>query len=261
MKKVIFGTMLLAFACVVPLPAIAQIYDDVPLGPPIEGPPPYDFETPPDMVPLPYAEDVYAAPYVGLDLFFWNGWWWRLWQNQWYRSYYYDRGWEYYPSVPTFYYDGGPILRGHYRNHAWYGNHRGYNEIDRERPSRNRQNWQNDLRHEREHTWGVSDYQHRSRFQAHEPRQQRYQQYQQRTESQYYQQKRLYQQRQPLTQNHQQNYQARFQRQHIPNIQQPRLHAQQPRQHYQARPQMRERVGTQHRLYSRPQGRPYGGRT
>lgn len=259
MKKLFFGTMLLALACVVPLPAIAQVYDDVPFGPPTEEPPPYEFETPPDMMPLPYAEDVYAAPYADLDLFFWNGWWWRLWQNQWYRSYYYDRGWEYYPSVPTFYYDVGPRWRGHYGNHAWYGNHWGYNGIDRERQPRNWQNWRTDRRQEREQTWGAPNYQHRQGFQAQEPRQQRYQQHQQRTEAQYYQQRRLYQQRQPQPM---QSYQTRPQRQHIPNIQQqPRFQSQQPRQHYQARPQMRERAGIQQRLYSRPQGRNYGGRS
>lgn len=248
MKKLLFGTVLLGLVCIVPLPTMAQVYDDVPLGPPPDAPPPYEFETPPDMMPLPYAEDVYATPYLDIDLFFWNNLWWRLWQNRWYCSYYYDRGWQYYAAVPSFYNNVGPRWRGYYGTRAWYGNSWGHDGIYRQRPSRNWQGWHNDRQWERRETWNRPNYQSRSRFQVQEPSQHRQQHYQQ--------------QRQPRVQQPRPQYQERVQRQQMFN---PRRHTQfqtqQPRQFYQARPQMRERPRIQQRTYPGPQGRLRGGRT
>ena len=250
MKKLLAGTVLLGIVCFAPLPTVAQIYDDVPLAPPTDAPPPYDFEAPPDMVPLPYADDVYVAPYVDIDLFFWNGLWWRLWQDRWYSSYYYDRGWVYYASVPRFYYNLGPGWRRHYRNYAWYRNPWYYNRTYRHRPLRNWQGWHNDNHRERVQTWSSHTYKSRTRFPTKEPRLQTFQRYHPGMESQYYQQKWQHQQRQPQLRR---NYQTGVERQRISGVQQPRFQIQQPRLRNQAGQQMRERPRIQQRMYSRPQ--------
>jgi hypothetical protein len=41
-------------------------------------PPPIPFTAPPDVIVIPET-NVYVAPDIDVDLFFWNGWWWRLW--------------------------------------------------------------------------------------------------------------------------------------------------------------------------------------
>jgi hypothetical protein len=85
-------------------------------------PPPIVVATPPAMVVLPYAPNVYVAPGVSVDLFFWNGWWWRPWGGYWYRSHYYDHGWGYYKGgVPSFYRHVNPRWRGYYTSRNWNG--------------------------------------------------------------------------------------------------------------------------------------------
>jgi len=74
MKKLFFGGMLLALVIVVPTPTMAGV--NVNVG--IALPPPI-VAAPPDVVLLPGAPGVYVAPDIGVDLFFWNGWWWRPW--------------------------------------------------------------------------------------------------------------------------------------------------------------------------------------
>ncbi len=97
-------------------------YAGVSIGVGIGLPPPIVVETPPAVVALPYAAGVYVAPDVGVDLFFWNGWWWRPWGGYWYRSRYYDRGWAYYRGgVPRFYSRVSPGWRGYYDNRSWNG--------------------------------------------------------------------------------------------------------------------------------------------
>jgi hypothetical protein len=88
MKKLLFGTMLFALIIVVPISTMAEvdIYFNISLPPPIV------FHEPPDVIVIPDTNDVYVVPYIDADLFFWNGWWWRLWEAHWYRSHYYDRG-------------------------------------------------------------------------------------------------------------------------------------------------------------------------
>ena len=93
-------------------------------------PPPIVVPTPPAMVVLPYSPNVYVAPGVGVDLFFWNGWWWRPWGGYWYRSHYYDRGWAYYRGgVPGFYRHVNPGWRGYYRSRNWNGRPWNYRRI------------------------------------------------------------------------------------------------------------------------------------
>ena len=53
------------------------------------------------MVVIP-GTNVYAVPDVDADMFFYSGWWWRLWEGQWYRSRNYNSGWGYYRAVHLF---------------------------------------------------------------------------------------------------------------------------------------------------------------
>jgi hypothetical protein len=247
MKKVLFATMLLALVIVVPLPVMAQVGISVNIG----LPPPIAFAEPPAVIVIPDAPDVYVVPGIDVDLFFWNGWWWRPWQGGWYRSRYYNRGWGYYGYVPSFYYDVDPGWRGYYRDRNWYGHPWHYERIDHQRLHRNWQTWHNNRHWERQQTWGVQNYQPRPQQQRQELRQQRQQQYQQRPEVQQHQQERRQQQRQPQTQKPQ------GQQQRQPQVQQPR---QQPQERIQ-QPQRKEQRPEvqQQQQHSQPQGKPEGG--
>ena len=196
MKKLLFGTMLLALVIVVPIPTMAAV--DISIG--ISLPPPIVFQAPPDVIVMPDTDDVYVVPDIDVDMFFWNGWWWRLWEGRWYRSHYYDRGWGYYNNVPSFYFDVDPGWRGYYRDHNWYGHRWNYERIPNQRLQQNWKSWHNDRHWERQGTWGVQSYQPRPQQQRQELRQQRQQQYQQRPEVQQHQQQRQQQQRQPQVQ-------------------------------------------------------------
>ena len=144
---------------------------------------------------MPDTDDVYVVPDIDVDMFFWNGWWWRLWEGRWYRSHYYDRGWGYYNNVPSFYFDVDPGWRGYYRDHNWYGHPWNYERIPNPRLQQNWKSWHNDRHWERQGTWGVQSYQPRPQQQRQELRHQRQQQYQQRPEVQQHQQQRQQQQR------------------------------------------------------------------
>ena len=223
MKKLLFGTILLALVSVFPIMTMAAV--DISIG--ISLPPPIVFEAPPDVIVMPDTNDVYVVPDIDVDLFFWNGWWWRLWEGRWYRSHYYDRGWGYYNNVPSFYFDVDPGWRGYYRDHNWYGHRWNYERIPNRRFQQNWKRWHNDRHWERQGTWGVQSYQPRPQQQRQELRHQRQQQYQQRPQVQQHQQQRQRQQRPPRVQKPQ------GQQQRQPQVQQPQ--------------------------HSRPQGKPEGG--
>ncbi len=61
-------------------------------------PPPVAFAAPPDVMVIP-GTYIYFVPGVQVDVFFYDGWWWRPWQGHWYRSYYYGGPWRY--AVPA----------------------------------------------------------------------------------------------------------------------------------------------------------------
>ena len=157
MKKLLFGTMLLALVIVVPIPTMAAV--DINVN--ISLPPPIVFAAPPEVIVMPDTDDVYAVPDIDVDMFFWNGWWWRLWEGRWYRSHYYDRGWGYYNNVPSFYFDVDPGWRGYYRDHNWYGHRWNYERIPNQRLQQNWKGWHNDRHWEKQGTWGVQGYQPR----------------------------------------------------------------------------------------------------
>ena len=223
MKKLLFLAMLLALVIVVSIPTMAAV--NISIG--ISLPPPIVFEAPPQVVVLPDTDDVYVDPDLDVDLFFWNGWWWRFWEGRWYRSQYYNQAWVYYDNVPSFYFDVDPDWRGYYRNHDWHGHPWNFERIPNRELHQNWKGWRNDKYWQKQETWGVRSYQPQPQPQRQQQRQQRQQQYQQRPEVQQHQQLRQQQQRQPQVQKPQGQQQRQpqvkqpQQQQHKPQVQQP----------------------------------------
>jgi len=180
MKRLLLGTILLALAIVVPIPVMAGLDIDID----ISLPPPVVFQAPPNVIVLPDTDDVYVAPDIDVDMFFWNGWWWRLWQGRWYRSNYYDRDWGYYNNVPRFYFDIDQGWRKYYRERNWYGHTWNYERIPNNRLQQNWKSWHHDRYWGSKKTWGVDGYQPRPEQQRQELRGQREVQYHQRPEVQ-----------------------------------------------------------------------------
>ncbi|MFH2011735.1 MAG: hypothetical protein ABIJ37_03370 [Pseudomonadota bacterium] len=178
MKKLLLGTILLTLVIVAPARTMAEI--DVRVG--ISLPPLILFGSAPDVVVLPETDNVYVVPSIGVDLFFWSGWWWRPWEGRWYRSRYYDRGWAYYDRVPVFYFDVEPGWRNHYRDHSWYNHRWEHKRIPNQELQRNWKNWQKNRYWERQRTWDIQKYRPQPQQRRQELRNQRQQQYQQRSE-------------------------------------------------------------------------------
>lgn len=108
----VVGIMLAGLAA----PATAQpsIRLNIPLPPPLVLP------KPPSVVVLPNLDvDVYVAPDLDEDLFFWDGWWWRPWQGRWYRSRHHDRDWVHYGQAPAFHRHVPRGWRDDYRHNRW----------------------------------------------------------------------------------------------------------------------------------------------
>ena len=233
MKKLLFGTIFLTLltGCVM-APYQPDAYYNSPLSAPdaYYGPPPIAFLAPPDVIVIPDTDDVYVVPDLDIDLFFWNGFWWRPWEGRWYRSQYYDRGWAYYNNVPSFYFDVDLSWRGYYRDRNWYGHRWDYERVPHQRLQQNWQGWQKNRRWERQGTWGVQNYRPRPPQQRQELRQQRERQYRQSPEVQ------------------------RPQRQ--PQVQQPR---EQPEERVQQPQRHEQRPEAQEPQQFRPRGRTEGG--
>jgi hypothetical protein len=233
MKKVLLGIILFALAIVVPAPATAEVEVNIGIG----LPPPIVFSAPPAVIVLPDTDFVYVDPDIEIELFFWNGWWWRFWEGWWYRSHYYNRGWVYYRYVPRFYYDVDPGWRRHYREHEWYGHRWNYERIPDRQLQQNWRKWRDTRHWERHGTWGVRDYHPRPHQQMQEMRRERREQYL----------------RRPEVRRHQQEMQPRQGR---PRVQQPRQGQPRVQQPRPVRPQVRP--GERRRIM-RPQGGPAGG--
>lgn len=256
MKKILIGAMLLSMAIVVPVPTMARVDINVNIG----LPPPIGFSGPPDVIVMPDTTDVYLVPDIDADLFFWNGWWWRLWEGRWYRSHYYDRSWRYYSNVPSFYYDVDPGWRGYYRDRDWYGHQWNYERIPHQRLRQNWKSWRSNRYWERQGTWGILDYRPRPQQQRQELRQQRQQLYQQRPEVQ--------QQRQPQTLRPQVRQPRQQPQQNIiqPPRQVPRSQVQQQRQPQAQKPQVQQQKlqpkekAQKQQKHSQPEGKPERGK-
>jgi hypothetical protein len=138
MKKLILGAMLLALASAMPLSANAGV--SVSIG--ISLPPPIVVAAPPEVILLP-STGVYVAPDLAIDLFFFDGWWWRPWEGHWYRSRNYRSGWAYYDGAPSFYERVPPRWREDYRAHRWHGREWDYHRISHQQLQ---QIWQRNYR-------------------------------------------------------------------------------------------------------------------
>jgi hypothetical protein len=150
MKKLLFGTLLLALVLVLPIPTMAGVNVNVN----ISLPPPVVFAAPPEMVVLPETY-IYVVPDSDVDIFFWGGWWWRPWEGRWYRSHYYNSGWGYYRGVPSFYSGIPSGWRDDYREHRWGGHQWNYQRIPQQQVQRNWQGWEKNKHWEKQNTWGV----------------------------------------------------------------------------------------------------------
>jgi hypothetical protein len=160
MNKLLIGTILLALVLVFPVPTMAGV--DV--GVSISLPPPIVFAAPPEVVVIPETY-VYVVPDSNVDIFFYNGWWWRPWEGRWYRSRHYDTGWVYYQRVPSFYTRIPSRWRDDYRDHRWGGRPWSYQRIPHQQLQRNWSSWEKSKHWEKQQTWGVQGLKPRTRSQ------------------------------------------------------------------------------------------------
>jgi hypothetical protein len=158
MKKIIFGTLLLALVIAVPISTMARV--DVNVS--IILPPPIMFAAPPALIVLPETY-VYVVPDIDEDIFFYNGWWWRPWEGRWYRSRHYDSGWARYGSIPSFYRGIPSGWRNDYRDRRWGGRQWDYQQIPHEQLQRNWSTWEKSRHWEKQNTWGVQGLKSRTR--------------------------------------------------------------------------------------------------
>jgi len=154
MKKLIFGTLVLAFVIVCPVPMLARAEVDVNIG--IGLPLPIVFAAPPMLVVVP-GTYVYAVPDIAVDLFFYDGWWWRPWQGRWYRSRHYNSGWVYYQRIPSFYAQIHPGWRESYRKHRWEGHRWNYKGISQQHVEQNWKGWKKN-KHWEKKSWNVEGF-------------------------------------------------------------------------------------------------------
>lgn len=150
MLKYLVGHLLLTLALVFPLPASAQLNVNIN----ISVPPPVTIVEPPRLVVMPETY-VYVAPELDVDIFFYDGWWWRSWENRWYRSRSYSSGWVYYRYEPVFYQDIPRDWRRSYRERRWREYHWDHQPIPYHEVEQNWRDWQERRYWERDRTWGV----------------------------------------------------------------------------------------------------------
>jgi len=158
MKKCFFGIVFMVGLFVFPVMTAAQINIQVQIPvPPL--PPPIPFVAPPHVIVLP-GTDVYVVPDAREDIFFYGGWWWRPWNNRWYRSQHYDRGWAYHPNPPYFHRSIPSDWRYSYRNHSWKGYRWEPQRTHHQDIQRNWNVWQKDRYWEKQR-YGVREMKHK----------------------------------------------------------------------------------------------------
>ncbi|RPH48568.1 MAG: hypothetical protein EHM85_16685 [Desulfobacteraceae bacterium] len=160
MKKLFLGTLLLVLVLVFPIPTMAGVDVNVSIGLPL--PPPIVFAAPPELIVLPET-NVYVVPEVDVDIFFYNGWWWRPWEGRWYRSRNYNSGWDHYRNVPSFYPWIPQGWRNEYREHRWKGHQWNHQRIPHQHVQRNWRDWENNRHWEKQLNWGVQGMQPQTR--------------------------------------------------------------------------------------------------
>lgn len=232
MKTTLLTMLVLALALTLPVSARTEVHFSVEFSLPA----PVVFQAPPEVIVLPDTDVVYVVPDIEFDIFFWDGWWWRPWEGRWYRSRQYDRDWQYYDRVPTFYYDVDPGWRNAYRQRHWSGHRWNYELIPHQRLRSNWEQWHSSRYWQSDRTWGVERYQPRPQQQIEIIRRERQEHYRQRPEVQRYQQQLQELQRQPRDQ--------------------PRQQVQEPKHRPQNRDYQPEREVQQRK--AQPQPRPQG---
>jgi len=160
MNRLLLWKLLLGLVLVSPAPTMARA--DVGIS--ISLPPLIVFAAPPEVVVIPESY-VYVVPDLDVDIFFYDGWWWRPWEGHWYRSRHYDSAWIYYQMVPSFYAGIPSGWRNDYRNHTWGGHRWNYQRIPHQQLQRNWSNWEKSRHWEKQQTWGVQGLKPRTRSQ------------------------------------------------------------------------------------------------
>ena len=150
MKKLLFGTIGLMLVLIFPAPTMAR----VDIGIRIALPPPIVFASPPELIVIPET-NVYAVPDLDVDIYFYGGWWWRLWEGRWYRSRNNSSGWSHYGNVPSFYRGIPSGWRNDYRERRWKGHQWNYQRIPHQQVQQNWRNWEKSGHWEKQDTWGV----------------------------------------------------------------------------------------------------------
>lgn len=136
------------------LPVTVKAMGRVEVGVSIPLPPPIVFAAPPEVVVIPETY-VYVVPDIDVDIFFYDGWWWRPWQGRWYRSQSYSSGWAHYQNVPSFYGGIHAGWRNDYRERRWRGNPWNYQRIPHQQVQQNWSNWEKNRHWEKQNNWGV----------------------------------------------------------------------------------------------------------
>jgi hypothetical protein len=215
-KLMLLGITVLGLS-ILSIPARAQV--NIQVG--IQLPPALVFSSPPEMVVLP-GTYVYVVPDSDQDVFFFDGWWWRPWNGHWYRSQYYDQGWGYYSSVPSFYQEVPQDWRNDYREHRWGGQPWNYERMPHDQVEKNWSGWQKDKYWEKQKSWGVQGYKPKPQAQTHV----NYQKPEQKPQAKASVNNQHAQTKQP--QEHAQSSQAHQVKTQQPPNQQPQAHVQQP---------------------------------
>ena len=157
MKKLFLQALLVALviAGAAPMTAKAEVNISIAL------PPPIIFAAPPALIVLPETY-IYVVPDVEMDIFFYDGWWWRPWEGRWYRSRYYNSGWGYYRNVPSFYIGIPSSWRDDYREQRWRGHPWNAQRIPHKQVQQNWKGWKNNRHWEKQQSWGVQGLQPRT---------------------------------------------------------------------------------------------------
>lgn len=163
MKKLLFGSLLLALVMVTGIPWMARAEVNVS----IVFPPPIVFSRPPELVVVPETY-VYVVPDIDADIYFYRGWWWRLWEGRWYRSRHYDSNWSHYRRTPSFYAGFHSGWRNDYRERRWKGHQWNYQRIPHQQVQQNWKGWEKNRHWEKQQTWGVQGLRPQTRTQQRE---------------------------------------------------------------------------------------------
>ncbi len=139
-----------------PVPAMAGMNVDIH----ISLPPAIVYAEPPELIVLPETY-IYVVPDIEADIYFHDGWWWRPWHGQWYRSRSYNSGWSYYRNVPVFARQIPSGWRNQYRERRWKGYKWDIQRLPQQQVEQNWNGWEKNRHWEKQQKWGVKELQMR----------------------------------------------------------------------------------------------------